>query len=79
MVGFIAGRTAPVVGRVSMDLITADVTDIPPELLSTSTVAELFGDTISLSQAAADAGTVPYEILTSLNPRISHHYETAAS
>jgi alanine racemase len=75
----IAGRTAPVVGRVSMDLITADVTDIPPELLSTSTVAELFGDTISLSQAAADAGTVPYEILTSLNPRISHHYETAAS
>jgi alanine racemase len=75
----IAGHMAPVVGRVSMDLITADVTDIPPALLSTSAEAELFGDTISLSQAAADAGTMPYEILTSLNPRIPHHYETAAS
>jgi alanine racemase len=75
----IAGRSAPVVGRVSMDLLTVDVTDISPELLSTSVMAEIFGETISLSQAAADAGTVPYEILTSLNPRLPRHYETTAS
>lgn len=75
----IAGWSAEIVGRVSMDLITVDVTDIPPDLLSTSIMAEIFGDAISLSQAATDAGTVPYEILTSLSPRVPRRYETAAS
>jgi len=34
-------------------------------------------DTISLSQVAADAGTVPYEILTAVNPRVPRRYEAA--
>ena len=53
----------PVVGRVSMDLITLDVTDMPDAAASGDEV-ELLGDTITLDEVAALAGTNEYEILT---------------
>ncbi|HXC54513.1 MAG TPA: alanine racemase [Rhizomicrobium sp.] len=73
----IAGKRVPIVGRVSMDLVTLDVTDIPPASLSTDTDVEFFGDTISLEAMAEAAGTAAYEILTSLTPRVPRRYEGA--
>jgi len=48
----IAGTRAPIAGRVSMDLVTLDVTDVPNAALSTEATAEFFGDTISLEDVA---------------------------
>jgi alanine racemase len=72
----IAGIRVPVVGRVSMDLITLDVTDLPSEP-KIGDEAEFLGDTISLEELAAASGTAPYEILTSLSRRALRHYEDA--
>jgi alanine racemase len=74
----IAGRRAPVAGRVSMDLVTLDVTDIPRAALSTDAHAEFFGDTIMLEEVAEAAGRAAYEILTALSARVPRHYESVA-
>lgn len=65
----IHGARAPIVGRVSMDLITLDVTDIA---VNPGDEAELLGETITLGEVAAGAGTNEYEILTRLRrmPRV---------
>ncbi|MEM8708427.1 MAG: alanine racemase, partial [Actinomycetota bacterium] len=64
------GHRAPIVGRVSMDLITVDVTDLPPEtVVEAGTPAELIGPTITIDDVAEAAGTIPYEILTALGDR----------
>ena len=71
----IAGARAAIAGRVSMDLVTLDVSDVPPAALSTDAEAEFFGDTISLEEVARAADTAAYEILTSLTLRVPRHYE----
>jgi len=68
------GVRAPVVGRVSMDLVTFDVTDVPGALQPGMDV-EFIGDTISLEEVAAAADTISYEILTSLSRRARRRYE----
>jgi len=68
---FIDRRPAPVVGRVSMDLMTIDVTDLPEAAVAPGGWAELIGPDRSVDAAAADAGTIGYEILTGLSRR--HH------
>ncbi len=65
----IAGMPAPVIGRVSMDSITVDVTGLDDERLASATSAEILGDGYSLAQMANDAGTIGYEILTQLGRR----------
>ncbi|MBV9572370.1 MAG: alanine racemase [Alphaproteobacteria bacterium] len=76
--GAIGGKKVPIVGRVSMDLVTLDVTDVPRDLLETGADVEFIGDTISLESFAALAGTANYEILTQLGHRVPRHYEQAA-
>ena len=61
----IGTQTAPVIGRVSMDSITVDVTDIDPAHLQHGSV-ELLHDDYDLSRMAGDADTIAYEILTGL-------------
>jgi alanine racemase len=73
--GAINGIRAPVVGRVSMDLTTVDVTGIPSTQIGSE--VEFIGDTISLDEIAAAAGTATYEILTSLGKRLPRNYVTA--
>ncbi|MEL7173960.1 MAG: alanine racemase, partial [Pseudomonadota bacterium] len=68
----IAGRRVPYAGRVSMDLITLDVTDHPAA--AAGDPVELIGPTISVDALASAAGTIGYEILTSLGPRYSRRY-----
>jgi alanine racemase len=65
----VGGHRVPVVGRVSMDLITLDVTGIPDELVQPGCMADLIGPDISLEEVAERAGTINYEILTRLGQR----------
>ncbi|WP_294322426.1 alanine racemase [uncultured Sphingomonas sp.] len=66
---YVAGVRAPIAGRVSMDSICIDVTDVPLDLLIGAGHAELIGPHQTIDQVAADAGTIAYEILTSLRHR----------
>ncbi|KQM57270.1 MULTISPECIES: alanine racemase [unclassified Sphingomonas] len=66
---YVAGVRAPIAGRVSMDSICIDVTDVPIDLLVAASHAELIGPHQTIDQVAADAGTIAYEILTSLRHR----------
>jgi len=68
-VASIGGHRVPVVGRVSMDLITLDVTGVPDELVQPGCMVDLIGPDISLEEVAERAGTINYEILTRLGQR----------
>ena len=70
----IAGRQAPVVGRISMDLTTVDVTDIDVKELQMSPTAEIFGRDLPLKDVASLAGTIDYEVLTNLSRRFFRIY-----
>lgn len=65
----VGGHRVPVVGRVSMDLITLDVTGVPAELVQPGQMVDLIGPDISLEEVAERAGTINYEILTRLSQR----------
>jgi alanine racemase len=66
------GAPVPLVGRVSMDLTTYDVTDHPA--ISAGTWLELLGPNLTPEQVAEAAGTNAYEILTSLGHRYAREY-----
>jgi alanine racemase len=74
---FVGGARAPIVGRVSMDSMTIDVTDAPEAALRPGAWVELIGDHQSLDQVAADADTIAYEILTQLGSRYARTYRAA--
>jgi alanine racemase len=67
--GFIAGKKVPILGRVTMDLTMFDVTDSPEGTVKAGDFVELFGQSIALDDAARSAGTIGYEMLTSLGRR----------
>ncbi len=69
--GFIEGIKVPLVGRVSMDLTTFDVTDVPENLAHPGALIELIGPHHTVDDVAAEAGTIGYEVLTALGRR--HH------
>jgi alanine racemase len=71
---WIGGEYAPIAGRVSMDMITVDVTHIPPENVRRGAVAEIFGDHVSVDEVAAWSGTISYEVLTSMGTRYRRRY-----
>ncbi|MDX5368389.1 MAG: alanine racemase [Alphaproteobacteria bacterium] len=72
--GRLAGRDVPMVGRVSMDLITFDVTDAPPEDAHPGALIEMFGPGVRIDRAADAAGTIAYEFLTRLGTRFERVY-----
>ena len=63
------GRLAPIVGRVSMDLITADVTGLGDNAPRRGDFVDLIGPGLTLEAVGAAAGTIGYEILTRLPRR----------
>ena len=65
----------PILGRVSMDLITIDVTDAA-DLARPGVYAQLIGPEAPLEEQAALAGTIGYELTTGLTPRVKRIYET---
>ena len=65
----IASRPCPLVGRVSMDLTIADVTDVPERDSGPGALARFFGPDAPLDEFARRSGTIGYNVLTSLGPR----------
>ncbi|MGB0681791.1 MAG: alanine racemase [Magnetovibrionaceae bacterium] len=78
---FVGGQPAPVVGRVSMDLITIDVTGVEEINAHPGALVDLIGPDNPVDAVAEAARTIGYEILTSLGPRYRRVYtqETEAS
>lgn len=68
---FIAGKRAPLVGNICMDMCMADVTGSD---VKTGDNAEIFGENISIEEVASWCGTIPYEILTSIPSRVKRVY-----
>ncbi len=68
-VAFIGEHRAPFVGRVSMDLITIDVTDVPEALAHAGALVDLIGPNNPVDDVAARGETIAYEMLTRLGPR----------
>jgi len=64
----------PLVGRVSMDLSTFDVTDAPPALCRPGDFIDIIGPHQDVDALAAAAGTIGYEVLTRLARRIDRVY-----
>ena len=57
-----------------MDLATLDVSAVPPASLASGTPVEFIGPNQSVDDLAKAAGTVAYEILTRLGPRVERRY-----
>mgnify|MGYP006162171099 CR=1 FL=1 len=77
--GSVGGVSVPVVGRVSMDLLTLDVTAAPADSVHPGAWIDLVGgEAMTVDDAARAAGTIPYEILTSLGERYDRQYVGAA-
>nr|WP_324617730.1 alanine racemase [Microvirga pudoricolor] len=70
----VAGRRCPFVGRVSMDLIIIDVTDVPEDAVRQGDTVVLIGDGLDVDEVGTRAGTIGYEILTGLGRRYARTY-----
>ena len=65
---WIAGVICPLAGRVSMDMMTVDVTDCPEADVGTK--VELWGEHLPVNQVASAAGTIAYQLLSGLTSRV---------
>ena len=65
------GRLVPVIGHICMDMCFLDVTGVD---CAEDDEVTIFGDATLLQQIARSAGTIPYEILTSVSPRVKRIY-----
>ena len=72
------GCRLPIVGRVSMDSMTIDISALPDGTLDLGSVVEVIGPHQTLERLAEDAGTIAYEILTRLGPRFHRDYRGRA-
>ena len=74
--GFVAirGALAPIVGRVSMDLITVDITDIAEPAPQRGDLVDLIGPDLPLEAVGKGARSIGYEVLTRLGTRFHRHY-----
>ena len=71
---FLGGRRCPVIGRISMDMMAIDITDLAPPSVVRGTRAEILGRNIAIDEAALWAGTISYELLTRLGSRYARLY-----
>jgi alanine racemase len=74
------GRRCPIVGTISMDMTTIDVTDVPGCDFGEECVVlgpqkgPLGCDTITATEVAEHIGTIPWEVLTSVSRRVPRFY-----
>jgi alanine racemase len=71
------GHRLPQVGRVSMDSLVLDATDLPPGTLAPGDLVDIIGPDRPVDAVAASAGTIGYEILTGLGHRFHRTYSAA--
>jgi alanine racemase len=74
-VGFIGPHPVPIIGRVSMDLITLDVSDVPDSLAQRGGWIEVMGSRTTVDDLTDRAGTIGYELLTRLGRRVHRIYQ----
>lgn len=67
----INGRLAPVIGRVSMDMITLDLREVPARVGDTAT---LWGHGLPVERVAEWAGTIPYTLFCGVTARVERRY-----
>lgn len=70
----LAGKRCPLVGRISMDLLAVDVTELPVNAVRRGHLATLIGDGITVDEVARHFGTIGYEVLTSIGRRFARIY-----
>jgi alanine racemase len=75
----VAGKRCPIAGRVSMDLIAVDVTDLEKNAVRRGQMVTLIGEGITVDELAHHFGTIGYEVLTSLGPRYARVYKGGAA
>ena len=68
---WVNGKLCPTVGNVCMDAVMIDVTDVPCKVGDT---VEIFGEHVPIEQLSEARDTIPYEILTSVSPRVKRVY-----
>nr|WP_321459356.1 alanine racemase [uncultured Cohaesibacter sp.] len=71
----INGFEAPIIGRVTMDLIIVDISDIAEDKAKRGDWAEFFGSNIAIDDVATAANSISYELLTSLGLRALRSYQ----
>jgi alanine racemase len=72
----IAGERCPIVGRISMDLMCVDVTDLPDGAVRRGDFATLLGDGLVVDEVAGAAASISYEVLTRLGSRSHRCYRS---
>lgn len=72
---WLAGQRVALVGKVSMDMLTIDVTDLPDVHIGQS--AQLWGDQLNVDEVARHIGTVGYELLTRVSSRVPRRWRFA--
>jgi alanine racemase len=75
----VAGQRCQLAGRISMDLLAIDITDLPPNAVRRGHMVTLIGDGITVDELAHHFGTIAYEVLTSLGRRYARVYKGGAA
>lgn len=71
----VAGKRCPIAGRISMDLMAVDVTDLEKTAVRRGHMVTLLGDGITVDELGHHFGTIGYEVLTSLGSRYARVYK----
>lgn len=74
---FVSGRRVGLVGRVSMDMLTVDITDIPD--VDVGAEVELWGDNVLANEVASSSGTIAYHLFTSVTRRVRRIYKSSSA
>src|ERR1700728_2382965 len=75
----VAGRRCPVAGRISMDLLAVDVTDLEKNAVRRGHMVTLIGEGVTVDELAHHFGTIGYEVLTNLGSRYARVYKGGAA
>lgn len=73
----VAGHIVPLIGRVSMDMIAIDLTDLPQQAgaaIETGQRVSLWGESLPAEQIALHADTIPYELVCAISQRVAMRY-----
>lgn len=76
---YVRGRLCPALGRVSMDMFAIDITELGNDIPNPGEMVEVLGPHVSVDEQADPAGTIGYEILTSLKGRYTRNYINSAA
>ena len=71
----VAGKRCPIAGRISMDLMAVDVTDLDKNAVRRGHMVTLIGEGITVDELAHHFGTIGYEVLTSLGRALCAHLQ----